>query len=228
MAVSEFYLWGDGTGRSGNARLILMCFGKEWSSTVRSTRAITQSISASERKRFPLSDKVSSITHIEDYFSTSFFSRMYSVGKSLLRRWHGMLGLSRQSPLSWYRDRLREELRERRIASTPWRRLSETSDVLFSISRASFDGFPVRRLPFITGSRHVLVYAYMLAKYTSRWKFYRVAARLCRAPQYSLVREVVNPAKDHKLDEVASRHQIDRAQFKRVSRQLRRVWPLLP
>ena len=227
MAVLEFYLWGDGTGRSRNARLILMCFGKEWWSTVHA-QSPNRLVPASEKKNSPLSDKVSSITHIEDYFSTSFFSRMYPVGKSLLRRWHGMLGLSRQSPPSWYRDRLREELRERRIASTPLRRLSETSDVLFSISRASFDGFPVRRLPFITGSRHVLVYAYMLAKYTSRWKFYRVAARLCRAPQYNLVREVVNPAKDHKLDEVASRHQIDRAQFKRVCRQLRRVWPLLP
>jgi hypothetical protein len=45
---------------------------------------------------------------------------------------------------------------------------------------------------------------------------------------YDLVREVVNPSKDHKLDEVASRYQIDPVEFKRVGRQLRRVWPLLP
>lgn len=139
-----------------------------------------------------------------------------------------MLGLSRQSPPSWYRDRIREELRERRTAITPWQKLSETSDVFFSISRAQYDGFPVRKLPRFVASRHTLIYAYMLAKYTLRWKFYRVAAILCNTPHYNLVREVVNPNKDHKLDEVASRHQIDIAEFRRLGRQLRRVWPLLP
>lgn len=125
-----------------------------------------------------------------------------------------MLGLPRQSPPSWYRDGLREELRERQTATTHWQRLSETSDVLFSISRASFDGFPICRLPSITGHSHVLVYVYMLAKYTSRWTFYKVTAMLFRALQYKLMREVVNPTRDHKLDEVASCHRIDQEQFK--------------
>ncbi|KAG0636936.1 hypothetical protein HOY80DRAFT_975228 [Tuber brumale] len=146
---------------------------------------------------------------------------------ALLRRWHRMLGLARQSPPSWYRDRLREELRERRTAKTPWLKLSETSDVLFSISRARYDGFPVRALPPFVASRHALLYMYMLAKYTLRWKFYRRAAILCNAP-YDKVREVINPNKDHKLDQVASRYQIDPVEFRRVGRQLRRVWPLLP
>jgi hypothetical protein len=60
----------------------------------------------------------------------------------------------------------------------------------------------------------------MLAKYTLRWKFYRTAAFLCNAPHYDLVREVVNPSKDHRLEEVASRHQNDPVEFKRVGRQL--------
>jgi hypothetical protein len=154
-------------------------------------------------------------------------TQMRPARDALLRRWHGMLGLSRHSP-SWYRERLREELRERRTANTPWQKLSETSDVFFSISRAQYDGFPVRKLPPFVASRHVLVYTYMLAKYTLRWKFYRTAAIICNAPHYDLVREVVNPSKDHKLDEVASRHQIDPVEFRRVGRQLRRVWPLLP
>jgi hypothetical protein len=147
---------------------------------------------------------------------------------ALLRPWHRMLGLSRQSPPSWYRDRLREELRERRTAKTPWQKLSETSDVFFSISRARYDGFPIRKLPPFVASRHVLLYAYMLAKYTLRWQFYRTAAIFCNIRHYNLMREVVNPSKDHKLDEVASRYQIDPVEFKRVGRRLRRVWPLLP
>ena len=114
------------------------------------------------------------------------------------------------------------------MAKTCWQKLSEASDVLFTSSRAQYDGFPVRKLPPFVTSRHILVYAYMLAKFTSRWKFYRTAAILCNAPHYDLVREVVNPSKDQKLEEVASRHQIDPVEFKRVGRQLRRVWPLLP
>ena len=40
--------------------------------------------------------------------------------------------------------------------------------------------------------------------------------------------EVINPAKDAKLDAVAARHQICPIRFRRVGGRLRRVWPLLP
>ena len=139
-----------------------------------------------------------------------------------------MLSLPRQLPPSWYRDRLREELGERRAARSFLRKLSETSDIFFSISRARHDGFPIRTLPDFVVPRHLPVYAYMLAKFTLRWQFYRIAARLCGAARAGAVCEVVNPAKDHKLDEVASRHGIDKATFRRVGRRLRRMWPLLP
>ena len=147
---------------------------------------------------------------------------------AFLQRWHKTLGLSRQSPPSWYRDRLSEELRERRAARTGLQRLTETSDVLFAISRARYDGFPLRSLPPFTISRHGMVYGYMVAKYTLRWTFYRAAAMLCGVPRCRSVREVVNPAKDSKLEEVAVRHGIDAAKFRRVGSRLRRVWPLLP
>lgn len=153
---------------------------------------------------------------------------MSTTVELLLRRWYRFLNLPRQTLPSWYRQRLYEELQERRAAKTFWRRLSETSDVFFSISRAQYDGFPVRRLPPFVASRHSLLYAYMLSKYTLRWTFYRVVARLCNGSNHSSVREVVNPGKDLKLEEVASRHHMDLAKFCRIGRQLRRVWPLLP
>ena len=154
---------------------------------------------------------------------------MRSIGDALLRRWHRMLGLPRQSPPSWYRDRLQEELEECRLAVTPIERLSETSDVYFATIRARYDGFPVPdELPPFSAARHGPVYAYMVAKYTLRWGFYRTAGLLCRGPRRDAVREVVNPGKDRKLEEVASRHQIDPEEFRRVGRRLRRVWPLLP
>ncbi|KAI0011875.1 hypothetical protein F4779DRAFT_615052 [Xylariaceae sp. FL0662B] len=151
----------------------------------------------------------------------------FMIRKTILHWWHRLLKLPRQSPPSWYQDRLREELQERREAVTPLLKLSETADVFFSISRAEYDGFPVRELPRFAFS-HVLVYAYMLAKFTSRWMFYRVVSFLCGAPHYHDVREVVNPIKDHKLDEVAFRHHIDPVKFKRISHRLLWIWPLFP
>ncbi|KAI1471523.1 uncharacterized protein F4812DRAFT_181819 [Daldinia caldariorum] len=150
-----------------------------------------------------------------------------TVTKNFLRHWHKLLGLRRQSRLSWHRARLREELLERRDAKSALDKLSETAGVFFAISRATYEGFPVRTLPRFAAS-HLLVYVYMMAKYTSRWAFYRLAAFLCGAPGRGRVREVMNPAKDSKLDEVASRHNIDKHKFRRVGRRLRRVWPLFP
>lgn len=152
---------------------------------------------------------------------------MPSPVNAFLRCWHARLGLPRQSPPSWYRDRLREELLERRTAKTSLQKLSETSDVFFAISRARYDGFPVRKLPPLA-SQNVLVFTYMVMKYTSRWMLYRTTARLCRIPHFDKVREVVNPRKEHKLQEVALRHDIDVRNFKRVCGRLQRVWPLLP
>ncbi|CBX98539.1 hypothetical protein IAQ61_007830 [Plenodomus lingam] len=145
-----------------------------------------------------------------------------------LHRWFAMLKLSQQWAPSWYRTRMREELRERRAAHTRWQKLSETSDVLFAILRAQNDGHPIIRPPPFYLWRNSLVYGYMVAKYTSRWSFYRMAARFCRGVDHRSVCEVVNPAKDHKLEEVALRHHMDPATFKACCRKLRRIWPLLP
>ncbi|KAK7959594.1 uncharacterized protein PG986_004448 [Apiospora aurea] len=102
--------------------------------------------------------------------------------RTFLRRWHRLLGLSTHAP-GWYRERLREELRERRHANGPWQKLSETADIMFAISRAQHDGFPVRQSLLAPkaplGRRGSCgVCAYMLAKYTSRWLFYQTAAAI--------------------------------------------------
>ncbi|KAH8705190.1 hypothetical protein BGW36DRAFT_367049 [Talaromyces proteolyticus] len=140
-----------------------------------------------------------------------------------LRAWHEWLSLSRQTPESWHQYRLMEEQQECHDADTLLLKLSETSDVLFSISRARYDGYDIANLPFIFSYQYFLPYCYMLAKFSSRCMFYKTAATLCDAPNAGTVREVVNPAKDEKLDQVAVRHQINPTRFKHVSRQLRRV-----
>lgn len=149
------------------------------------------------------------------------------AGDTLLKAWYRMLGLQPHSSPSWYRDRYLEELQERREAKTLVDKLCETSDVFFVIIRSRYDGFPVRHQPPFALS-HVLIYAYMMAKLTSRWAFYRTAAIICKAARADLVREVVNPRKEYKLDQVATRHRIDPNKFREVCRLLRMVWPLLP
>ncbi|KAH6688925.1 hypothetical protein F5X68DRAFT_230587 [Plectosphaerella plurivora] len=146
---------------------------------------------------------------------------------SILHRWHRLLNLQRQSK-AWYCDRLREELAELRAAKTPLERLSESSDVFFTLSRSRHDGFPTRSLPPLSSSRHALVYAYFLGKFTSRWTFYRVAARLSGSTAWRSVRECVNPAKDSKTAEVAARNNVDPIKFRRVCQRLRRWSPLFP
>ncbi|CAG8902664.1 unnamed protein product [Penicillium egyptiacum] len=153
---------------------------------------------------------------------------MSSLGRTTLRWWFAMLNLPRQSHASWHRARLREELCERRLAERSWKKLSETSDVLFSIVRAQYDGFLIRNPSCLSGLKSSPIYMYMLAKYTSRWSFFKAAALFSNARHWNLVHEVVNPGKDHKLTEVASRHEINGKDFRRVSRQLRRIWPLFP
>ncbi|KAI9712973.1 MAG: hypothetical protein M1812_006720 [Candelaria pacifica] len=149
------------------------------------------------------------------------------TGTALLTRWHKMLALPHQSPPSWYSDRLREEIQELAEAQSYILKLSETSDVFFSISRAKHDGYPIGRLRPCNTPRNVLVYAYMIGKFSLRCGFYLVAAKFCGVKDWRSVRAVVNPKKDRKIDAVAQMYGIDPVAFGRVGRRLRWVWPLL-
>ena len=153
---------------------------------------------------------------------------MHFSTQSFLRPWYRMLGLKREAPALWHRARLREELRECREAPTLILKLSEYSDVVFTISRADYDGFQIGKVPHFLTVRNFSVYAYMLSKFTMRWSFYRTLAYLCKVPHWRRVGEVVNPGRDVNLELVANRHGIDLENFKSVGRRLRRWWPLLP
>ncbi|KAL8335303.1 hypothetical protein RB598_009481 [Gaeumannomyces tritici] len=154
----------------------------------------------------------------------------------ILRRWHAHLGLPRKESRSWHQDRLREELIELNGAESLIGTLSEASDVIFSVSRAEYEGFTDDRatvfvfLERLSTFWAVAVVAYMLYKFTMRWSFYRVTAYACglRGARLDAVRDVINPAKSHKLDEVAARHGVQAEEFRRVGGIVRRLWPLVP
>ncbi|TLD09508.1 hypothetical protein PspLS_11904 [Pyricularia sp. CBS 133598] len=78
--------------------------------------------------------------------------------------------------VSWHCARLREELAERCAAVTSISQLSEKADVVFTISRARFDGHPFQSHMLIAVPASVLLY--MVAKFSLRWTFI-VSWHLC-------------------------------------------------
>lgn len=153
---------------------------------------------------------------------------MSRFGHMLVKRWYGILGLPRQVP-SFYPSILAGEIEELGLAEIALEKFSETSDVYFARTRAFYDGYPADGgVPHFATWKNILIYAYMIGKYTLRWGFYRTAAALSSAPRAHLVRDVVNPSKDSKLDVVAARHGIDQAKFRTVCHRLRWIWPLFP
>jgi hypothetical protein len=167
----------------------------------------------------------------------SDMSILQVVGEAFLHLWHGMMSLQSQSPPSWYEDRLREEVVALSLATGYIEKLSEESDLFFLLSRSQYDGFPQRVLPPLLHPwfplltfrfRNALVYAYMILKYTGRFAFYRAVARRCGDENWWDVREVIDPADDSNLEEVAKQHGIEEERFKKVAKRLLRWWPLLP
>ena len=169
---------------------------------------------------------------------------MRPLATRFLTPWLRLLSLPTQPSPAWHLARLHDELLEYRLAATPIEKLSESSDVYFALHRAAYDGcpIPIPAIEIETGKlppASVLMYAYMIAKFTLRWGFYRVAAGCCRREGREEgeegerrgrwgVREVVNPGKESKLDAVAGRNGINKVEFRRVAGWLRWVWVLLP
>lgn len=133
---------------------------------------------------------------------------MESILQRLVQRWIRRLSLTRQLSRTWHRARILEELQERRMAISTLQKLSETSDVLFSIYRAQHDGVFLRRLPLPLSFHHLPVCVYMIAKFSLRWLFFRMAALLSQEKNYRAVCEVINPSRNHKLVQVAVRHRM--------------------
>ena len=144
----------------------------------------------------------------------------------ILKHRYDMLNL-RSHPLFFHQAQLTKDILEYQEATTFITCLSQASDVIFTTSRARYEGSSVSNLPTLisNNANNAVIYAYMMAKFTSRWAFYLAASRLSGERE---VREVVNPRKDENLVAVARRHGLDHIRFSRVARILRCVWPLLP
>ena len=139
------------------------------------------------------------------------------------RWWHGLLRMRRHDR-TWHKRDMLGEMAEFREARTTIEKLSELSDVMYTYTRAAWTGHalpdPLRNVPSLV--RYGVIAPYMIGKYSSRFLFYSVCSG-------GRVREVRNPTKRHKLEEIAQTNGLDHpGVFVEKCERLRRWWPFLP
>jgi hypothetical protein len=141
----------------------------------------------------------------------------------LVRRWHTWVNQPVRDE-SWHRDDIADEYAEYLEARGLIHKWSELSDIVYTVTRASWSGhkldFPISRPQRMAG------YVYMFPKYTSRTLFFRRAGKKAGADQKVL--SVRNPKKAEKLHKIAGQYGIDPQEFQAICERQRRYWPLLP
>jgi len=141
----------------------------------------------------------------------------------IFKIWHGLLGMKKYDS-AWHEADIEEELMEYQKAEGFWEKWSESSDIVYTYTRAKWSGhanllFPLTRRQFLSGS------IYMFPKYTLRWLFFVAAGKL--AGSRGIIREVRNPQKLTKLDEIAKKNSLDKEKFRLACQKLLRYWILL-
>ncbi len=141
----------------------------------------------------------------------------------MIKKWHQLLGMELHEK-QWHEQDLVDELAEYHEETKLINKWSELSDVVYTCTRGRWSGheivFPFSRWHFVFGV------IYMIPKYTSRWLFFRSAGK--KAMVSTIIHEVRNPRKTHKLHCIADKYRIDRDLFQKICEKQLRYWPLLP
>ncbi|MFH1632301.1 MAG: hypothetical protein ABIA47_04805 [bacterium] len=137
--------------------------------------------------------------------------------------WHTILGMPKQDE-AWHRQDVADEMDELKEARGFFARWSELSDVAYTVTRAWWSGHESIKWPW-SRRRRWWGSLYMFPKYTLRWLFFWILGK--RFDRRLGMTEVRNPAKVHKLHEIAERNGIDPVNFERAAKRLLRFWPLL-
>ncbi len=137
--------------------------------------------------------------------------------------WHNLLGMEKHG-LGWHQADIADELAEYERDEGSLERWSELSDIVYTYTRARWSGhtdmsFPLTRKHFLLGA------LYMFPKYTLRWLFFVFAGRILKSKR--LIREVRNPQRISKLDEIAEKYGLEKEAFHCACRKLLKSWPLL-
>ncbi len=141
----------------------------------------------------------------------------------MINLWHSILKMPKHDAL-WHKQDMEDEFKELEEAEGFFDTWSELSDVVYTYTRARWSGhkhfyWPLSRMEFIKGI------FYMIPKYTLRWLFFRLAGKM--TDKKSLLREVRNPRKSHKLKTIAQKHGLNSDEFEKQCKRLLKIWPLI-
>lgn len=140
----------------------------------------------------------------------------------IFRLWHNLLGMNSKN-LEWHEQDVLDELNEYKEAKTISNKWSELSDVVYTVTRARWDGYGIE-FP-ISKSKVIIGAIYMFPKITGRWLFFYRAGK--KAGSKKRVTEVRNPIKVHKLHHIAEKYELNSVQFEKICKRQLKYWPLL-
>ena len=121
--------------------------------------------------------------------------------------------------LEWHKQDLGDEYQEYKEATGLINIWSELSDVAYTYTRATWSGHTEITFPFTRPCLYVGV-LYMIPKYTLRWRFFRKLGNIVNSK--TLISEVRNPRKAHKMKVIAEKYDIDPSFFQSEARKLSR------
>lgn len=141
----------------------------------------------------------------------------------MIEKWHDWLNMPKYDQ-RWHDNDMQDELKEYQVEANILKKWSEVSDLVYTYTRAKWTGhkldFPLGRFEYFLGV------IYMFPKYTSRYLFFRKAGK--KVNSQVVVREVRNPKRMQKLEEIAATYRLDKTKFSKTCKRQLRYWPLLP
>lgn len=141
----------------------------------------------------------------------------------MINKWHSLLQMPKHDK-AWHENDLADELAEYAEETKLIMKWSELSDVVYTCTRGKWSGhqitFPLKRWQYYVGI------VYMIPKYTLRWWFFKRAGK--RAGSESVLHEVRNPKKTHKLNYIAEKYNLDSKIFQEICEKQLKHWVLLP
>lgn len=123
----------------------------------------------------------------------------------------------------WHKNDINDEYQELLEAKKVIHRMSEMSDIVYTVTRTRWDGyqmaFPIKKHQIALGT------LYMFPKITGRWLFFKRAGKKAGAKRK--ITEVRNPDKTYKLHIIAKKYDIDAELFTKICQKQRKHWLLL-
>lgn len=137
--------------------------------------------------------------------------------------WHNALGMEKHNR-AWHDKDIADAVAEYEQAQGFIEKWSEISDVVYTYTRAKWLGHSRLSFPLPWGYLRWGA-LYMFPKYTLRWLLFVTAGELAKSRQ--VIREVRNPEKLLKLDEIAEKYSLNPENFRGICQKLLRYWVLL-